>query len=103
MRRVDSASAGLSGRHVFVRVRCPKRVGSTCRITAQGRIRKRVRVTQRRTVRVARGRSRLVALRVKPRFRERLAKRKRLLVVQEVRVGEVTTTYARSRVLIRQR
>lgn len=103
VRRVDSASAALSGKRVFVKLRCPKRAGGACRITAQGRIRKRVRVTQRRTVKVAKGRARLVALRVKPRFRERLAKRKRLLVVQKVRVGEVTTTYARSRVLIRRR
>ncbi|MGC1852556.1 MAG: hypothetical protein WA687_08980, partial [Solirubrobacterales bacterium] len=103
VRRADSASAALSGKRVFIRLRCPKRAGSACRITAQGMIRKRVRVTQRRTVRVAGGRARLIALRVKPRFRDRLARRKRLLVVQKVRVGEVTTTYARSRVLIRQR
>ena len=97
-----SASAGLRGRHVFVRLRCPMRAGRACRITAQGRIRKRVRVTHRRTVRIANGRSRVVALRVKPRFRERIAKRKRLLVVQKVRVGDVSATYARSRALIRR-
>lgn len=102
VRRGDAASAGLRGRHVFVRLRCPKRAGGACRITAQGRIRKRVRVTQRRTVQIATGRSRIVALRVMPRFRERIAKRKRLLVVQKVRVGDVTATYARSRALIRR-
>jgi hypothetical protein len=61
-----------------------------------------VRVTQRRSVRIAEGRSQLVALRVKRRFRDRVAKRKRLLVVQKVRAGEVTTTFARSRALIRR-
>jgi len=102
VRRGDSASAGLSGKLVFVKVRCPERVGSACRITAQGRIKKQVAVTQRRTVRVAKGRSRLVSLRVKPRYREKVAKRKRLLVVQKVRVGKVTTTFARSRALVRR-
>lgn len=98
----DSNTSSTLGKLVFVRVRCPKRAGGACRITAQGRIKKRVRVTQRRTVRVAKGRSRLVALRVKPRYREKVAGRKRLLVVQEVRVGKVTTTYARSRALVRR-
>jgi hypothetical protein len=102
VRRGDAASAGLRGKHVFVRLRCPMRAGGACRITAQGRIRKRVRVTHRRTVRIAKGRSRVVALRVRPRFLRKLAKRKRLLVVQKVRVGEVTATYARSRALIRR-
>jgi hypothetical protein len=102
IRRGDPAGATAGGKHVFVRVRCPKRAGGACRITAQGRIRKRVRVTQRRTVRVAKGRTRLVALRVKRRFRDKVAKRKRLLVVQEVRVGKVKTTFARSRALIRR-
>jgi hypothetical protein len=102
VRRGDAAIAGLRGRHIFVRLRCPMRAGRTCRITAQGRIRKRVRVTHRRTVRIAKGRSRVVALRVKSRFRQRLAKRKRLLVFQRVRVGDLTATYARSRALIRR-
>lgn len=102
VRRGDAASAGLRGKHVFVRLRCPMRAGRACRITAQGRIRKRVRVTHRRTVRIANGRSRVVALRVKPRFRRKLAERKRLLVVQRVQVGDVSATYARSRALIRR-
>lgn len=103
VRRGDAATAHLLGGRVFVRLRCPKRVGRACRITAQGRIRKHVRVTRRRTVRIAKGRSRLVALPVKRRFREKVARRKRLLVVQRVRVGGVTTTFARSRALVRQR
>jgi hypothetical protein len=102
VRRGDAASAQLQGRRVFVRVRCPSRAASACRITAQGRIKQHVRVTQKRTVMVASGRSRLVALRVKRRFREKVASRKRLLVVQRVRVGNLTTTFARSRALIRR-
>jgi len=101
--REAAPGARRRGRHVFVRVRCPKRAGRACMITAQGRIEKRVGVTQRRTIRVGKGRSRLVALRVKRRFRETVAKRRRLLVVQKVRVGKVATTFARRQVLIRRR
>lgn len=102
VRRGDPANAQLLGRRVFVRLRCPKRAQRACRIVAQGRIKRRVPVTQRRAVRIAKGRSRLVGLNVKARYREKVAQRKRLLVVQRVRVGRVTATYARSRPLIRR-
>jgi hypothetical protein len=101
VRRGDAPSAQVRGRHVFVKLRCPMRAEHACRITAQGRIRKGLPVTQRRTVKLAKGRSRLVGLRVKRRFLAKVAKRKRLLVVQKVRAGDVTTTFARSRALIR--
>jgi hypothetical protein len=103
VRRGAAASATIRGKRVFIRVRCPRRAQKPCRITAQGRIKGRVRVTRSHTVRVARGRSRIVALRVKPRFRETVSRRKRLLVVQKVRVGDVSTTFARSRALIQRR
>lgn len=90
-------------RHVFVRLRCPRRLHHACTITAQGRIGKRIRVTQRRTVRLARGRGRLVALRVKRRFRGQVAKRRRLLVVQRLRAGKRKATFAGSRPVIRHR
>lgn len=100
LRRITHETARSNGRRVMIKVACPRRAQQACRITAQGRIRKRIPVTQRRTVRVAKGKSRLVALRVKPRYRDTVAKRKRLLVVQKVRAGKVTATFARSRALI---
>lgn len=103
IRRGDASTARLLGKHVFVRLRCPTRAGGACKITAQGRIKKRVRVTRRRTVRIAAGHSRLVALRVKRNFHNKIARRARLLVVQRVRVGDVAITFARSRALIRRR
>lgn len=101
--REAAPSAGWRGRHVFVRLRCPRRARHACTITAQGGIEKRILVTQRRSVRVGKGRSRLVSLRVKRRFREKVAGRKRLLVVQTVRIGRAKTTSARSCALIRRR
>jgi hypothetical protein len=98
----ETAEVRGNGSRVFVRVSCPRRVQRACRITAQGMIGKRSRVTRRRAVRVASGRARLVGLPVKPRFRDSVAARKRLLIVQKVRVGKVSTTFVRSRVLIRR-
>ena len=102
VRRSSQETAEIHGSRVFVRVSCPRRVQRACRITSQGMIGKRTRVTRRSTVRVASGRAKLVALRVKPRFRDRVAARKRLLILQKVRVGKVSTTFARSRILIRR-
>ena len=103
VRRGDPHNARLRGRRIFVRLRCPGRAERFCTITAQGRLGNRVAVTRRRTVRIGKGRNRLVALRVRRRFRRRLAHRRRLLVVQRVRVGKVSTTFARSRTLLRRR
>jgi len=99
LRRGDPHNARLRGRHVLVRLRCPSSAERFCTITAQGRIGNRIAVTPRRTVRIGKGHSRLVALRVRRRFRHRVTRRRRLLVVQRVRVGRVSTTLARSRTL----
>jgi hypothetical protein len=93
----------MRGKWVIVRVRCPRRVERACRTTVLGKIGKRLSVTRRRGFRVGRGKVRLVALRVKARFRDRVRRRKRLLIVQRVRVGGELATFARSRVLIRRR
>lgn len=102
VRRGAPETAKLYGKRVFVRISCPRRAGRVCRIVVQGRIRRHVAVTRRKAVRIAPGKLRLVALRVKSRFRPRVATRKRLLIVQQVRVGKVRATFARSRALIRR-
>jgi hypothetical protein len=102
LRGATPATATLRGKLVFVRVRCPRKIGHGCRTTAQGLLRKRRPATGKRTVHLRPGKSRLVALRVKPKARKQLAKRKRLLVRQEVRVGKVTATVYKSRRLIRR-
>ncbi len=90
------------GKRLFVRVTCPRKVGRSCRIAAQGLLRKRKPATTRRTVKVRKGKSRLLMLRVKPKARERLAKRKRLLVRHRVRAGKVSATVYKKRKLIRR-
>jgi hypothetical protein len=102
LREGAPGTATLRGKRLFVRVSCPRKVGRTCRTTAQGLLRKRRPATRKRTVRVRTGKSRLISLPVKPNARKQLAKRKRLLVRQKVRAGKVTATVFKTRRLIRR-
>jgi len=102
LREATPGTATLRGNRLFVRVRCPNKVGHVCRTTAQGLLRKHRPATAKRTVRLRSGKSRLVALRVKSKARKQLAKRKRLLVRQKVRAGKVTATVYKTRKLIRR-
>jgi hypothetical protein len=97
-----TAVLGGKGKKLFVRVRCPRKIGHACRTTAQGLLRKHRPATLKRTVRLRSGKSKLLILRVKPKARKQVAKRKRLLVRQKVRAGKVTATVTKSRRLIRR-
>ncbi len=103
LRDATPGSATLKGKRLLVRVACPNEVdGRTCRITAQGLLRKGRPATTRRTVTVPRGRTKLVALLVKPKARSAVDKRKRLLVRHKVRVGQVSAILYKKRKLIRR-
>jgi hypothetical protein len=97
-----SAVVGRRGRTLRVRVGCPRKIRSACRITAQGLLRRNRPATLRRTVRVGSGRHRNVVLRVKPKLRARVAKRRRLLVSERVRARGTGATAYRVRKLIRR-
>lgn len=87
---------------VRVRVSCPKRIGAACRVVAQGLLRKHRPATAKRRVRLGKGRSRLVTLKVKPKARAKVAKRKRLLVSEKVTVGKTSATAYEVRKLVRR-
>jgi len=95
-------AATLKGKRLLVRVRCPKSIGAACRVRAQGLLRKRRPATAASRVKVGRGKTRLVALRVKPRLRGKVAKRKKLLVRQKVRARGTSATVLKTRKLIRR-
>jgi hypothetical protein len=97
-----TAVLGGNGKKLFVRVKCPRKIGHACRTTAQGLLRKKRPATLKRTVRLHSGKSKLLVLRVKPKARKQVAKRRRLLVRQKVRAGKVTATVTQSRRLIRR-
>jgi hypothetical protein len=91
-----------NGKRLFVRVTCPRKVGRSCRIGAQGLLTKRKPATARRTVKVRKGKSKLMMLRVKPKARDEVMKRERLLVRHRVRAGKVSATVYKKRKLIRR-
>jgi len=102
LRQATPGTAVLRGKRLMVRVTCPRKIGHACRTTAQGLLRKHRPATLKRTVHLRSGKSKLLVLRVKPKARKQVAKRKRLLVRQKVRAGKVTATVTKSRRLIRR-
>lgn len=97
-----SAVVSNGGKRLLVRVSCPRKVGHTCRTTAQGLLNRHRPATLKRTVRLRPGRGKLVALRIKPAARKRVTARKRLLVRQRVHAGKAVATVYKSRKLIRR-
>lgn len=95
-------TARLQGKRLFVRARCPKRIGRACRVSVQGLLRKGRAATTRRSVRIGKGQTRRVVLRVKPKARARVRQRKRLLVRQTVRAGGARVTVHKRLRLIRR-
>lgn len=97
-----SSPAVLEGNRLLVRVSCPVKIGHACRIAAQGLLSRRKPATGKRSVRVGKGKGKLVALSVKPQARQKLSKRKRLLVRERVSAGKARATVFKQRKLIRR-
>jgi hypothetical protein len=97
-----SSPAVLKGNRLLARVSCPAKIGHSCRIGAQGLLSKRKPATGKRSVKFGKGKGKLVALSVKPKARQKLAKRKRLLVRERVSAGKARATVYKLRKLIRR-
>jgi hypothetical protein len=95
--------AVLKGKRLFVKARCPAKVGRACRISLQGLLKKRKPATSKRTAKVGKGKTKRFVLKVKPKARKKLAKRKRLLFKQTVRAGKAKATVYKRLKLIRRR
>jgi hypothetical protein len=97
-----AALALLKGRRLFVKARCPAAVGRSCRVTLQGLLKKGRAATTRRTVRIAKGKSKRIVLKVKPKAKGKVAPRKRLLFKQTVVAGPAkATAYKRLKLIHR--
>jgi hypothetical protein len=97
-----SGPAQLHGKRLLVKARCPKKVGRTCRISLLGLLKKHKAATAKRTVKVAKGKTKRVVLKVKPRAKGKIATRKRLLFKVKVRAGSASATaYKRLRLIRR--
>jgi hypothetical protein len=96
------APATLKGRRLLVKARCPAAIGRTCRVTLQGLLSRRKPATTRRTVKVPKGKSKRIVLKVKPKAKGKVAPRKRLLFKQTVKAGPAkATAYKRLKLIHR--
>lgn len=100
--RSSLGSATLRGSRLFVKAKCPAKVGRACRVTVQGLLRKGKPATTKRTAKVAKGRTKQLVLKVKPAAKGKLAGRKRLLFRQTVRAGAAKATVYKRLGLIRR-
>lgn len=99
---VLAGPAKVKGKRLFVNARCPKKIGRACRISVLGLLQKRKPATTNRRVKVAKGKTKRLVLKVKPRARGKVAARKRLLFKVKVRAGKAdATAYKRLRLIRR--
>jgi hypothetical protein len=96
-------SALMKGNRVFVKAKCPAKVGAKCRISVQGLLKKGKPATSTRTARVGKGKTKRFVLQVRPKARAKLVTRKRLLFKETVRVGGAKATVYKTLKLIRRR
>lgn len=94
--------ATLKGQRLSVKARCPAKIGRACRISVLGLLNKRKPATAPRRVKVAKGKTKRVVLRLKPRAKGKVVARKRLLFKVKLRAGKAdATAFKRLRLLRR--
>ncbi len=96
------APATLKGGRLFVKARCPAAIGRACRVSLQGLLKKRKAATTKRVVKIAKGKSKRIVLKVKPKAKGKVAPRKRLLFKQTVVAGPAKATVYKRLKLIRR-
>jgi hypothetical protein len=84
--------AQLRGSRLLVKARCPKKIGQACRLSLRGLLSKRKPATATRSIKVAKGKTRRLVLRVKPRAKGKVATRQRLLFKVRLRAGKAQAT-----------
>lgn len=97
-----TGTATVKGGKVLVKAKCPKKVGVACRVTLQGMLKKGRPATAKRTVKIARGKSKKVVLKVKPKLKKQVAKRKSLLFKETVKAAKAKATVYKTLKLIRR-
>lgn len=95
-------AAVVKGKRVFVKAKCPARIGRSCRISLQGLVSKKKNATTRRTSKIAKGRSKTLVLKVKPKAKAKLAKSSRLLFRETAHAGSAKATVYKRLKLIRR-
>lgn len=96
-----NGGAAATAKRLLVKLRCPAKVGRTCKIKAQGLLNKRRPATFVKRVSIPKGKARKVALRLKPKAKGKVAKRKFIRVKAKVRAGKASATVVKRLRLIR--
>ena len=100
LRSTMTGSATVKGNRVFVKAKCPAKLRVACRVTVQGLLKKGKPATATRTVKIAKGKAKQLVLKVKPKLRKVVAKRKKLLFKQTVQAaGAKATVYKRIKLI----
>jgi hypothetical protein len=92
----------LKGNRLSVKVRCPAKVGRTCKITLQGLLKKRKPATAPRKASVRKGKTKRVVLKVKPKALIKVKAKKKLLFKETVRAGKAHATVYKQLKLVRR-
>lgn len=99
----SGGTAILKGKRLFVKTPCPAKVGSSCRLSIQGLLKKHAPATTKRTSKIAKGKAKTLVLKVKPKAKAKLARSSRLLFKETVRAGAAKATVYKRLKLIRRR
>jgi hypothetical protein len=94
--------AVLKGNKITVKARCLAKVGVTCRITVRGMLSRKKPATSSRKAKVAKGKTKKLVLRVKPKALKKVSKSKKLLFKETVRAGKAHATVYKRLKLIRR-
>ncbi|MGV1048298.1 MAG: hypothetical protein ACOYD4_07230 [Solirubrobacterales bacterium] len=92
----------LKGNKLSVKVRCPAKVGRTCKITLQGLLKKRKPATAPRKAAIRKGKTKRVVLKVKPKALAKVKAKKKLLFKETVRAGKARATVYKNLKLVRR-
>jgi hypothetical protein len=98
----SGGTAVLKGNRLFVKRPCPAKVGRSCRLSLQGLLAKRKPATTKRSAKVAKGKTKTLVLKVKPKARAKLVGRKKLLFKQTIKAGSAKATVYKQLRLIRR-
>jgi hypothetical protein len=97
-----TGSAAVNGNRVFVKATCPAKVGAACKVTVQGLLKKGKAATASRTAKIAMGKSKQLVLKLKPKLKSVVAKRKKLLFKETVKAAKSKATVYKRLKLIRR-
>jgi hypothetical protein len=96
------APATLKGQRLFVKAKCPAKIGHACRVTLQGLLKKGKAATTKRVTKIAKGKTKRIVLKVKPKARGKVAPRRKLLFKETVKAGPAQATLYKRLKLIKQ-